>query len=268
MDVKARIAVFSDLDGTLLDHESYDWSPAAPLLDALTAAGIPVVLTSSKTAAELVALRRAMGLTASPAICENGAGVLEPGADTLPDDASWRALRAALDDLPADLRAPFRGFGDMSAAQVAERTGLAPEEAKLAQQRAFTEPGLWQGEAAGRDAFIAALQSRGISAREGGRFLTLGPATTKADALAAVARRLGAEVTIALGDAPNDIEMLERATYGVILPNPHRAALPPLAGEAEGRITRAARPGPQGWAPALAGILSALGLDMKGKRLG
>jgi ribonucleotide monophosphatase NagD (HAD superfamily) len=44
--------VFTDLDGTLLDHDTYDWTPARDALDRLTRAGIPVVFTSSKTAAE------------------------------------------------------------------------------------------------------------------------------------------------------------------------------------------------------------------------
>lgn len=268
MEVQADIAVFTDLDGTLLDHESYDWSPAADLLAALTARGVPVVLTSSKTAAELVSLRREMGLTASPAICENGAGVLEAGHDALPDDAPWHRLRAELDGLSEGLRQKFKGFGDMSPAEVTAATGLSAEEAALAKARAFTEPGLWTGTASERAAFIAALHNRGISAREGGRFLTLGPATTKADALEAVAARLGAKTTIALGDAPNDIEMLERASRGVILPNPHRAPLPRLAGEAGGRITRADLPGPAGWSAALGAVLSELGLELKGKTIG
>lgn len=30
------LLVFTDLDGTLLDHESYDWSPARPALNRLS----------------------------------------------------------------------------------------------------------------------------------------------------------------------------------------------------------------------------------------
>ena len=37
---KPRLLLFSDLDGTLLDHDSYDWSPAKPALERLAAADI------------------------------------------------------------------------------------------------------------------------------------------------------------------------------------------------------------------------------------
>lgn len=43
------LILFSDLDGTLLDHDTYDWSPAQPALKQLAALEVPLVLTSSKT---------------------------------------------------------------------------------------------------------------------------------------------------------------------------------------------------------------------------
>jgi mannosyl-3-phosphoglycerate phosphatase len=215
-----------------------------------------VVLASSKTPAELVLLRREMGLTASPAICENGAGVLAGGSDALPDNAAWRALRAALDGIDPALRRRFRGFGDMTLAETAAATGLDKEAAARARTRCFSEPGLWSGSADERAAFEAALAEKGIAVHQGGRFLTLGPPTTKADAMEALAAELGATTTIALGDAPNDVAMLERASQGVVIPNPHHPPLPVLAAEREGRVIRAARPGPAGWSQALNALLS------------
>ena len=47
------LLLFSDLDGTLLDHDSYDFAPARPALDALKGIGAGVVLATSKTAAEV-----------------------------------------------------------------------------------------------------------------------------------------------------------------------------------------------------------------------
>ena len=71
----ARVIVFTDLDGTLLDHESYGYAPALPLLSRLRAAGIPLILASSKTAAEIAPLRADLGFADCPAIVENGAGI-------------------------------------------------------------------------------------------------------------------------------------------------------------------------------------------------
>ena len=126
---------------------------------------VPVVLASSKTGAEIAGWQARMGLGRWPAIVENGAALLEGAAD----DTGYRAIRAALDALPARLRTRFRGFGDMSAAEVADVTGLPPDEAARAKQRAHSEPGLWSGTGAEAKAFLAALAPAGISARRGGR---------------------------------------------------------------------------------------------------
>ena len=48
-----RLVIFSDLDGTLLDHQTYSPAPARPALEALRARAIPLVLCTSKTRAEV-----------------------------------------------------------------------------------------------------------------------------------------------------------------------------------------------------------------------
>jgi len=49
--------VFTDLDGTLLDHNTYGWEEAIPALELCRTRGVPVILVSSKTRAEMAALR-------------------------------------------------------------------------------------------------------------------------------------------------------------------------------------------------------------------
>lgn len=260
-----RLVVFSDLDGTLLDHHSYDWSAARPALAALSERGVPVVLASSKTAAEIADLRAAMGLDGWPAIVENGAAVLWSGAgQAAPDNSAWHRLRARLAQLPDDLRKGFRGFGDMGVEELARATGLTPAQATLAQLRCHSEPGLWHGDEAGLARFLEALSAHGITARRGGRFLTLSFGGTKAERMRELAENLGAGITIALGDAPNDMEMLESADFGVIIRNDHGPGVPRLAGEATGRIRRSQAPGPEGWAQEIQALLAEVDTGKKG----
>ncbi|NDV02645.1 HAD-IIB family hydrolase [Pseudoroseicyclus tamaricis] len=249
---QTTLAIFTDLDGTLLDHETYDWSPAAPVLARLRDAGIPVVLASSKTAAEIAPLRAEMGLSACPAIVENGAGILPAGAETVPGE-DYAALMQLLSGRPVAHR--FRGFNEMSTEEVAATTGLSPEAAAKAKARQFSEPGLFEGSDDEREAFVQELAGEGVQARAGGRFLTLSFGRTKAQAMAEIAPSLGATLTVALGDAPNDVEMLEAADLGIIIANPAHDPLPLLPGEAEGRITRASLTGPGGWADEVGRIL-------------
>ena len=242
------LLVFTDLDGTLLDHETYSWAAAEPALAALRGADIPLVLASSKTGAEIAPLRAALGFAHVPAIVENGAGVLAAGAGADSDAADHTRLLARLNDLTPDLRCLFTGFTDMGPQGIAEATGLPLDQAQLAARRCYSEPGEFSGDAQAEAAFCNALAQHGVHARRGGRFLTLSFGATKADRMAQLRADLGPDaVTMALGDAPNDAEMIAAADFGVIIANPHGAPLPVMAGEATGQITRTQLPGPQGW---------------------
>ena len=260
MNKPCPLLVFSDLDGTLIDHHSYDWTPARPALEALRHCAAGVVLASSKTAPEIRQLRVEMGLQDWPAIVENGAGILPAHAETLADAPQYRAIRAALAALPSDLRGAFTGFGDMSVEDVMQATGLTHEAAVLAQQRSFSEPGLWRGTSAQRSAFQQELAARHITLIEGGRFLTLSFGNDKVQQMREIIEQIRPDHTVALGDAPNDIQMVQAADLGVIVNNPTRAPLPLLAGEAEGRIKRTELAGPSGWNAAILALLQRLDL--------
>ncbi len=66
-----QLVVFTDLDGTLLDHHTYGWKEAHAALEYCRKSGAPVILVSSKTGAEMDVLRRQLDLSA-PFVSENG----------------------------------------------------------------------------------------------------------------------------------------------------------------------------------------------------
>lgn len=255
------LLVFSDLDGTLLSHDTYAWEPAAPALAKLAQIGAGVVLASSKTAPEIAPLRHAMGLTNWPAIVENGAGTLASGTTVQTQANDYSELCTKLERIDPKLRAPFRGFKDMSVSDVVAATGLPEKDAILAKTRSFSEPGLWSGDTASEADFVAALAEVGVIARHGGRFLTLSFGQTKADRMKDLIAHYQPDHTIALGDAPNDVEMLEAADFAVIIQNPHRTPLPPLANEDADRTLRTTKPGPEGWHDAVLTLIQRLNLN-------
>ena len=94
-DAEPTCLVVSDLDGTLLDHDTYSCEAAEPALDLLESLSIPLVLASSKTAPEVRRLRRQLG-NVHPFIVENGGAIWMPASDsyqrpegTLERDGYW-----------------------------------------------------------------------------------------------------------------------------------------------------------------------------------
>jgi len=256
------LIVFSDLDGTLLDHDTYSFEAAKPALQAMAEHACILVMASSKTAAEMIGIRRDAGFEHCPAIVENGAGILEPGSSQgAPDDTVYQDLRSALNELPHDIRGKFDGFGDWTTEEVAKQTGLPFPAAKLAKARCFSEPGQWTGDTAQLEIFHQYLAAKGITSRRGGRFMTLSFGTTKAGQMFKIASRYLPAPTIALGDAPNDVEMILSADYGVVVKNMHGAGFPEQQDEQEKGILRTIKAGPEGWNEAVLGLMQQLGIN-------
>ncbi|WP_245307850.1 HAD-IIB family hydrolase [Hoeflea sp. IMCC20628] len=258
----ANLIIFTDLDGTLLDHETYSYTEALPALARLRELKIPLVLASSKTAAEIIPLRQELGFSHCQAIVENGSGILEGETDTTQSGDKYQSILLALNALPPALRSQYEGFSDWSAEEVSERTGLSIEQAVRAKQRRFSEPGLWLGTDASRDEFITALKADGFTVLQGGRFMTLSFGGNKAERMVEIIRQHASgsghqAISVALGDAGNDVAMIEQADLGVIIPNPAHGGIPPLAGEATGQVIRATQAGPRGWNETIMSLLQA-----------
>jgi mannosyl-3-phosphoglycerate phosphatase len=255
-----QVIIFTDLDGSLLDHDGYSFAEATPALDVIRRAGIPLIMTTSKTRREVELLQREIGMR-EPFIVENGGGIFFPqGYRNLPIEngqqkdgytviaigTTYPRVREFLEKMRP--RFDVRGFGDMAPAEVAELTGLPMEKAALAREREFTEPfiitrpddiGLFSELAAGA----------GLKVTRGGRFHHLmGGEQDKGEAVRIVrdvfGRSSGTELTtIGLGDSENDLAMLERVDIPVLIPRPGKGYLDVrLPG-----MIRAQKAGARGW---------------------
>ncbi|AOY88232.1 mannosyl-3-phosphoglycerate phosphatase [Marinobacter salinus] len=252
---KPRLLIFSDLDGTLLNHENYRWDAARPALQRLEAASIPLILNSSKTAPEVRSLRRELGNT-DPFIVENGAAVVIPAKTFGNDDeqvVNFGAPRVEVLKVLAVQReagARFRGFEDMSVPELADATGLDAESAKRAKERLGTEPLIWEGSDDELAAFRSALAAENLRLVQGGRFFHAMGIFDKSDGarflLDKYREQHGGEevIAIALGDSPNDQQMLESADIPVVIRgvNSDEVQLPSAK-----HAMRSIKPGPEGW---------------------
>lgn len=248
--------IFTDLDGTLLDHDSYDHTPALPALNRLRELRIPVIPVSSKTLAELKHIRRLLRLK-GPAVAENGAVIAYPGEQPQIAPPGYYLLRDFLVDLRANPDFDTLGFGDMSLEEVMTATNLPREDAKRAIKRLASEPFLWRGEQPNLPAFRMQVQNAGLRLLAGGRFMHLLGDTDKGKAVRLVVKHLrshGGTITrtIALGDSDNDRDMLLAVDVPVIVRRPDGSHLL-LAERPDAIVTEQA--GPAGWNQAMLHLL-------------
>jgi mannosyl-3-phosphoglycerate phosphatase len=265
--------VFSDLDGTLLDHFTYQSSPADKTLAQLKCANIPVILNTSKTLAELAIIHSELKLD-TPFIVENGAAIYIPIATFLVQPADteivgdywvksfclprqhWLTLLAEQTD---EFKKYYQGFSTMSAADLSEITGLSLAEAKRAQQRQYGEPIKWFGDKVSKNRFIDHLIDLGANVVQGGRFIHIGGYCDKGQALIWLTEQYRENfnnptiMTIALGDGENDSPMLEAADIAVQIRSPVHN-FPKLYRQF--KTTRTQDYGPEGWAQALQTLLA------------
>ncbi len=252
---KPRLLIISDLDGTLLNHNNYSWEAAAPALAKLDGAGIPLILNSSKTAPEIRKVREELGNQA-PFIVENGAAVvIPPGVFGNSEEqvVTFGASRPEVLKVLAAQRkngARFHGFEDMTDQELADLTGLDRSAAAMARDRLGTEPLLWQGSEAELAEFQTALQAENLRLVQGGRFYHAMGVFDKADGarflLEKYREQYGEQpvIAIALGDSPNDQQMLESADIPVVIRGVHSDEVQlPSAKHA----MRSLKPGPDGW---------------------
>lgn len=275
IETKWQTLIFTDLDGSLLDHFTYDTEPASQLLNDLEEQGIPVIFTTSKTFAEVLVLRSQLNNN-HPFIVENGAAIYLP-IDYFPeahlnefipsshpnflklalceDREYWLTI---LDKVKPDYIKQFTHFNEMGSYEISRATGLSNENAILANKREYSEPILWTGDQDKKQTFINDMRSLGASIQEGGRFLHLIGRCNKGKALSALLEKFQLQqitpiLSIALGDGKNDIPMLEEAAEAILIRSPIHP-FPNIPKQTH--IIKTDHYGPHGWAEGIKKVLT------------
>lgn len=223
-----KTLLFTDLDGTLIDHHTYSASVAKTALLALTEKGIPVIFCSSKTFAEQLDLQKKLGLH-HPFIVENGSAIAIPKgyfpfaleeAVQVSKSHDMVALaqknttdiRLALEKINKAHGLDLFGYARSSAKTIAQITGLKGKAVLHAKNRWFTESLFSEPPS------LEALQSLdllGLSAVQGGRFLTVQDKTVDKGKAVLFASNLfqaffgEKPFTVGIGDSPNDAAFLQ-----------------------------------------------------------
>jgi mannosyl-3-phosphoglycerate phosphatase len=268
----SSILIFTDLDGTLLDHNTYSFESALPALRSLKEKNIPLIICTSKTRAEIEKLRLELH-NDHPFISENGGAIFIPKGYfphkfcfkreknnylVIELGTPYVQLREFLDRIRTSLQLELKGFGDLSFEEVARLCGFSQEDANLAKKREYDEPFLLDEERAIKKIQeVASLFS--LKVTRGGRFFHLTGENDKGEAL-----RLLTDVyrektehikTIALGDSLNDLPMLQAADHPVLVQKPDGSYDPEVKLP---NLNLAPGIGPTGWSEAVFELLNTL----------
>lgn len=275
IETKWQTLIFTDLDGSLLDHFTYNTEPANQLLNYLEDQGIPVIFSTSKTFEEVLALRAELN-NHHPFIVENGAAIYLP-TDYFPEDqlkefipsshpdflklalcedrAYWLTI---LDKVKPDYINQFSHFNEMGSYEISRATGLSNDNALLANKREYSEPIFWTGDQDQKQRFINDMRNLGASFQEGGRFLHLIGRCNKGIALSVLLEQFQQQqitpiLSIALGDGKNDIPMLEEAAEAILIRSPAHP-FPDIPKQTH--IIKTDHYGPHGWAEGIKKVLT------------
>ncbi|HKY72551.1 MAG TPA: HAD-IIB family hydrolase [Nitrospira sp.] len=236
--------VFSDLDDTLLDAGGSFWETAKPALEALRAHGIPLILVSSRTRAEIEPLRRRLQHR-DPFIVENGAAVFVPqGLFTFPLERGrtkspyevielgmpYHMLRDVLKQIEDAVETPLPGFGDLPIEEIMQITGLCHADATLAKMREYDEPFLLNGSQAVVEEVCRQIETRGLRWRKSGGLFHLSGDNDKGEAAELLMRCYQREQrirfqarrveSVGIGGSINDVPLLANVDHPILVQKP------------------------------------------------
>jgi mannosyl-3-phosphoglycerate phosphatase len=272
--IPSRLVIITDLDGTLLDQESYSYEAAAPAIGKLKSRGIPLILCSSKTGSEMLPLWKELSLK-DPFIVENGGAIYCPARyfpfplpafrskrsfKILELGTDVRTLRQVLAEAAAHCRTTVKSFGTMSVEEVSALTGLTRDQAALARKREYDEPFLVDG--GDRERLFRILIGKGLTVTHGDRFSHLIGSNSKGKAVRTLLdlyrQRDPNVVSVGLGDSANDLPFLMQVDRPVLVRKKDGSWDAAVTAAISG-IERTQSVGPQGWREAVEKILTEAG---------
>jgi len=264
------VVLFTDLDGTLLDHKSYGVRAALPALDLLVRRGMAIIPVSSKTSAEIRRWVKLLDLK-GPFVFENGCGVIVPAGyfvdrpeDAVDGEGEWRislgahmdAVSTGLEELSEKLGFSYRTFDQMSEEELSSRTGLAGDELQQCQAREYDLPFIIPGEH-DPDLIEKSAAEKGFYFTRGGRFYHLTRGCHKGDAVKILVNLYRKEkadpLFVGIGDSFNDLPLFKAVELAFLVQKPDGTYDPLVPADAARRVKGV---GPRGWRAAVEEVMT------------
>jgi mannosyl-3-phosphoglycerate phosphatase len=235
MTTTPRLVIFTDLDGCLLDRQTYSFEPAQAALRLIKEKKIPLVLVSSKTRVEMEGYRRKLK-NGHPFVSENGGAIFVPkGYFSFPfsHERKWEKyfvlelgtfypqIIRALEFIKKETGIRIRGFHDLSEEDLVSLSGLTREEAAGAKEREYDEPFLIEGGEKEIKTVKKKIRERGLNYAWGGRFHHILGKNDKGKAVQILKdfykKEFSSIQTVGIGDSLNDLPMLSAVDRPIFL---------------------------------------------------
>lgn len=269
--LKRNPIIFTDIDGTLVDHSTYSFESALPALNLIKRYHIPLIFCSSKTSAEIEEYRKKMEIF-HPFISENGGGIFIPKDyfthsfrytkengeyKIIKLGTEYKKLCLVLKDIRTKLKCDIRGFCDMKPEEISSLCGLSLNEALLSKEREFDESFIIKEDNKLQNKVLAEIKTRGYQYTKGGRFFHITGENDKGKAVEILTdlykKKYSHIITIGLGDSFNDKPLLGRVDIPVLLQKPDGTHDPDV--DVKGLI-KVDGIGPKGWGDYIVSYLS------------
>ena len=221
----SKIWIVTDVDGTLMDH-AYDLTPAKEMIITLKELNIPVILCTSKTAAEVKLIQKDLDLS-DPYIVENGAAIYSDskieGSWEMVLGQSYQKLEIILNKLSKDIDFQLIPLNNLSDNEVNSLTGLSGDSLNLMRDRHWSMPFLNPPDYL-EEGLKQFCHKYDVVIFRGNRMShLLSKKSSKGEAIKKLkdfSKNSNVKI-IGLGDSPNDLPLLREADHRIVISGPN-----------------------------------------------
>ncbi len=271
---KEMIIIFSDIDGTIIDKETYSFEESIKALKKVLLLKIPVILVSSKSFSEIELYREKMGIR-DPFISENGGAIFIPHGyfKEKPEQCIQKGnhfikeLATPLSSLSENIK-EFQNhlnneiifFTDLPAEEIRRISNLPLEEAELSKKREYDLPFIVKETSHLKDEEIFSAAERAhLNITKGGRYYHILSQSDKGKAVQYLKKEFSkyfkSFISVGLGDGPNDLEMLLEVDEPIVIKKLDGTYAQELLKELPSS-TKTNKIGPAGWSEAITNLLT------------
>ena len=217
-----KVLIFSDLDGTLLNRDTFSFDEIKNYILYLISNDISLIPNSSKTKEEINEFNKKLGEDL-PYIVENGAAIFDlhlinsnfPEEIVLSREVE-EILTIFNEKIPKNLVSKLKFLHNLDLSDQMKILGLSKEKIRNALKRKYSIPLLFNGNISEKREIKNLVKSAGLTLQEGGRVINLCDNVSKSTAMKKVVKLFNKIsndklTTIAVGDNFNDLEMLKNS---------------------------------------------------------